>query len=496
VSSFVGIDVGTSATKALAIDREGRVTGRGERAHQTIRPRPGFSEQDPEVWVRAAESALGDLNATEVAGWALTGQMHGLVLLDARQRVLRPAMLWNDGRASLERRMIEQRIGLERLLELVANRSMPGFTASSLLWIREHEPEVWERVRMIMLPKDYVRWRLFGGDPVTDVSDASGTLLFDVRRRCWSPEMLDALEIEPGMLPDVTESTVAVGWAQNGAPVGAGAGDQAAAALGTGLKPDGQIGVALGTSGVVMRLTSAAPTADVDGRLQELCGCGEGIWQSMGVTLAAGGALAWWQRCSGGEPLTTLLAEAERWPVGCDGLTFLPYLSGERAPYLDGEIRGSFAELADHHERGAMTRAVVEGIACSLAEVLAVVSGPTDGTGTARVSGGLARSPLVAEIVASILGRTLEHCEVDDATSFGAAVLAGVVAGGVDGLEEGAGVPRVRSVTEPNPAELEAYRRLREGFRRRHLEAVEPEHPREGSGLISSPFGRAGADPR
>lgn len=478
VTSFVGIDVGTSGTKALAIDREGRVVGRGECSHQTIRARPGYSEQDPDVWVRAAEAALGSLSTGNAAGWALTGQMHGLVLLDAQQRVLRPAILWNDGRAGAERRAIEERIGRTRVLDFVANRSLPGFTASSLLWVREHEPALWSRVRMILMPKDYVRWRLVGGIPATDVSDASGTLLFDVRNRRWSSEMLDELEIDPSLLPEVMESADPVGKAANGALVAAGAGDQAAAALGAGLRPDGQIGVTLGTSGVVMRLTSTAPAEDIEGQLQELCGYGEDVWQRMGVTLSAGGALAWWQRCSGGDPLPALLAEAEAWPIGCDGLTFLPYLSGERAPYLDGDIRGAFHGLSDHHDRGAMTRAVVEGVACSLAEVLKVVAPTLDGTERARVSGGLGQSPLIGKIVASILGLPLEHSDVDDATSYGAALLAGVVSGGFDDLREAATVPRVTGVTQPDGPEVGRYRDLYERFERLHADAVD-----ESSGL-------------
>jgi xylulokinase len=360
--------------------------------------------------------------------------------------------------------MIEEQLGREGLLHLVANVPMPGFTAPSLLWVRDHEPEVWKQVRRVMLPKDYVRWRAVGGESVTDVSDASGTLLFDVRQRRWSTSIIDRLGLEPSWLPEAVEAVERVGWTPGGTPVAAGAGDQAAAALGMGLQPDGAIGVSLGTSGVLAKLRSTPPTADTDGRLQELCGYSAGTWQTMGVTLSAGGSLAWWQRCCREADLQILLGEAAGWPPGCDGLTFLPYLSGERAPHLDEEIRGSFTGLAAHHDRGAMTRAVVEGVACSLSDVLALLQ-PGHLEHPARLTGGLARSPLISEILSSTLGCVLEHTVVDEGAAYGAALLAGVAAGVLEDVAEVSELPRVAKRTEPDASLEDTYRQLRERFR-------------------------------
>ncbi len=462
--TFVGLDVGTSGTKALAVDRRGHVLACAERSHATSRPQPGFSEQDPEDWVRSATQALHDVGQTRPTGLACSGQMHGLVLLDGRGRVLRPAILWNDGRAAAERREIEELVGASRLLSLVANRPVPGFTAPSLLWVRRHEPDIWERVRMMMLPKDYVRWRMMGGAPVTDVSDASGTLLFDVRRRRWSAELLDALELDHTLLPEVIECAAGVGASSDGTSVVAGAGDQAAAALGVGLRANGPIGISVGTSGVLAELRSAPPAAETDGRLQELCAYSSEVWQTMGVTLAAGGSFAWWQGCCGQASAEVLIAEAEAWPPGCEGLTFLPYLSGERAPHHDERLRGSFAGLAAHHDRGALTRAVIEGVACSLADVLALMQSPRR-TLTARLSGGLAKSRLVREIIASVTGLTLELTSVADSAAYGAALLAGVAAHEFD-VHEAAAIPQGFEVTEPVAADQDAYVGLLDRYRR------------------------------
>jgi xylulokinase len=466
MTPFVGIDVGTSGTKVLAVDQHGRVVGAGEQAHRTTNPQPGFSEQDPDQWVSAARAALGQLHGVRPTGIAVTGQMHGLVLVDDRGRLLRPAILWNDGRAASQRRWIEERVGVARLLELSANRAMPGFTASSLLWVREHEPDTFRRVHRILLPKDYVRWRLYGGEPVTDVSDASGTLLFDVRRRAWSSTLVDELGLDPSMLPEVVESTERVAVAAGGTPVAAGAGDQTAAALGIGLLPDGPIGVALGTSGVLTSLSTRPPSDAITGHLQELASYTDGVWQTMGVTLAAGGSVSWWQQVSGKEQLDTLLDEASAWPVGSGGVTFLPYLSGERAPHLDEELRGSFSGLATGHDRGALTRAVIEGVACSLADVLTLLNA-RDGRQArrARVTGGLARSELVSGVVASALGLVLEHTDVEHGTAYGAALLAGMSAGIIASPEEAAALPRVTRVTEPGAEQTDCYEQLRARFR-------------------------------
>jgi xylulokinase len=464
---FVGVDVGTSGTKVVAIDRSGHALARAGASHASHHPRPGFSEQDPEDWVRSATRALAEIGEEPSAGLAFTGQMHGLVLLDGRGRVLRPAILWNDGRSAAERKQIETSIGAARLLDLVANLPIPGFTASSLLWVRNHESEIWSRVRRLMLPKDYVRWRIAGGDSITDVSDASGTLLFDVRRRRWSEEVLDLLDLTPSWLPEAAESAARVTGKGDRTAVAVGAGDQVAAALGVGLRADGPIGISLGTSGVLARLRAAPPSTDSKGTLQELCAYSPDTWQTMGVTLAAGGSLAWWQRCCGGVDTEVLLAEASGWPAGCEGLTFQPYLSGERAPHNDERLRGSFTGLAAHHDRGALTRAVIEGIACSLADVLDLIR-PTPGPGLARISGGLARSRLVREIVASATGMSLELMTVADSAAYGAALMAGVAAGAFADCDEAAAVCAPIAATDPIAADLDAYGEVLDRYRGLH----------------------------
>ncbi|HET8815042.1 MAG TPA: xylulokinase [Solirubrobacterales bacterium] len=463
---FVGVDVGTSGTKVVAIDREGRPLARAKAPHSSSHPRPGFSEQDPEDWVRSATRALGEIGPEPWSGLAFTGQMHGLVLLDGRGRVLRPAILWNDGRSAAERGQIEASVGRARLLDLVANLPIPGFTASSLLWVREHEPEVWKKARQLMLPKDYVRWRIGGGDPVTDVSDASGTLLFDVRRRRWSEEVVARLELNPSWLPGVVESTATVSNSGDRTPVAAGAGDQVAAALGVGLVAGGPIGISLGTSGVLAQLR-AEPPSECDGKLQQLCAYSPDTWQTMGVTLAAGGSLAWWQSCCGGVDTYALLAEASGWTAGCDGLTFQPYLSGERAPHNDETLRGSFTGLAAHHNRGALTRAVVEGIACSLADVLDLI-GPQSASTSARISGGLAESPLVREIIASVTGMSLELMTIADSTAYGAALIAGVAAGAFADCDEAAALCKPVGATDPVEADRDAYAEVLGRYRGLH----------------------------
>lgn len=478
---FVGVDVGTSGTKVVAIDREGKQLARAKAPHASQRPRPGFSEQDPEDWVQSATRALREIGAAPWTGLAFTGQMHGLVLLDGQGRVLRPAVLWNDGRSAAEREQIEARIGAARLLDLVANLPIPGFTASSLLWVRNHEPEVWGKVRRLMLPKDYVRWRIAGGEPVTDLSDASGTLLFDVRRRCWSEEVVAQLGIERSWLPEAVESTATVSEQGDRTAVAAGAGDQVAAALGVGLVAGGPLGISLGTSGVLAQLR-AEPPAESDGKLQQLCAYSPGTWQRMGVTLAAGGSLAWWQRCCGGADTDVLLAEADGLPAGGDGLAFQPYLSGERAPYNDETLRGSFTGLAAHHDRGALTRAVVEGIACSLADVLDLIR-PTAGAGSARISGGLAENRLVREIVASVTGVSLELMTAADSTAYGAALLAGVGAGAFGDCDQAAALCAPVGVTDPVDADRGAYAELLDRYRRLHARlSTSPDPVQERAG--------------
>lgn len=402
-------------------------------------PHPGWSEQDPEDWWTASTRALERLGAGSDA-IGLSGQMHGLVCLDADGAVLRPAILWNDQRTPAECAEIEERVGFERLVALTGNRALTGFTAPKLLWLRRHEPDVYARIRRIMLPKDYVRYRLMG-EWAIDAADASGTLLFDVANRRWSDDVLAALEIPPEWLPPVSESTEI-----------AGAGDQQAAALGVGVVTPGLLSVVLGTSGVVLA-SLPAYAHDAEARVHAFCHAVPDTWEAMGVMLNAAGALQWFHDAFA--PTATfddVTAEASTSPALADGVTFLPYLQGERTPHADPDATASFTGLALRHRRGDLARAVLEGVAYGLRDSLELLRdlGVTPQTG--RVSGGGARSRLWLEIVASVLGLPLERCVVDEGSAYGAALLAGVANGTfASGQQAVESCVRVRETVEPNP---------------------------------------------
>lgn len=453
MTTLVGLDIGTSGVKALALSPDGEVVGRAEEAYPLSVPRPGWAEQDPEDWVLAAERALRRLGA-EAEHVGLSGQMHGLVALDAEQRVLRPAILWNDQRTGAECAEIERLIGLERLIQLTGNRALPGFTAPKLLWLRRHEPEVYERIVHVLLPKDFVRLRLFGR-LATDAADASGTLLFDVAGRRWSEEVLAALEIPSHWLPPVGESTEV-----------AGAGDQAAGAIGVGVHEPGLSSVVLGTSGVVFApLDGYRP--DPEGRAHVFCHAVPGSWHAMGVMLSAAGSLGWFRRiCVDDAPPGRVDAEAAEWEPGAEGVTFLPYLAGERTPHADPHARGAFVGLSLRHDRGALVRAVMEGVAYGLRDCLEVVRELGCEVAAGRVSGGGARSELWLRIVASVLGLPLQRTVVEEGAAYGAALLGGV-AGGVFGdvREAVEACVRVRDEVEPDPEWTSQYAEGYERFR-------------------------------
>jgi xylulokinase len=438
-------------------------------------PRPGWSEQHPELWWHATERALEGLPGGDTAGIGLSGQMHGLVTLDESELPIRPAILWNDQRTGKECREIEERIGLERLISLTGNRALTGFTAPKLLWLRHHEPESYSRIAHVLLPKDYVRLKLTG-ERATDVADGSGTLLLDVAARSWSAEMLEALELDPAWLPPVLESPELSGHTRAGVPVAAGAGDQAAGALGVGVDRPGPLSIVIGTSGVVF---AALPEfrADPWARVHAFCHAVPGAWHQMGVMLSAAGSLAWLRAIVGAE-FGELDAEADRWMPGAEGLTFLPYLSGERTPHADPDARGAFTGLSIRHDRGALARAVMEGVACGLRDSFDLVHG--DGLG--RASGGGAQSELWLRIIASVLEIPLERVAVEEGAAYGAALLGGV-AGGVwtDVGEAVAACVRPRGRVEPVAEWLEPYRELLERYRALYpalKTSIEQESPR------------------
>jgi xylulokinase len=443
---LVGLDVGTSGVKGIAIDGEGRILAVAEEGYPLSTPQPGWAEQDPEDWWRATQAVLARLPDGPVG---LSGQMHGLVVLDADDTVLRPAILWNDQRTSAECAEIEERIGFERLIELTGNRALTGFTAPKLLWLRRHEPDVYARIRHVLLPKDYVRFRLTG-ERAIDAADASGTLLFDVAERRWSEEVCAALELPLEWLPPAYESTEI-----------AGAGDQAAAALGAGIAQPGPVSVVLGTSGVVFAaLPAYAP--DARARVHTFCHAVPGTWHAMGVMLSAAGSAAWLRAALGADH-AVLDAEASRWEPGAEGVLFAPYLSGERTPHPDPDARGAFTGLSLRHDRGALWRAMLEGVAFGLRDSLELLRELGARPETGRVSGGGARSELWLQIVASVLGLPLERMESDEGSAFGAALLAGVRAGVfADADEAVARCVRVRSVVEPVWDYERGYERFRQ----------------------------------
>jgi xylulokinase len=449
--ALVGIDVGTTGVKAVALSRDGDVLGVAEEEYPLSLPQPGWAEQDPEDWRRAAERALASLGV-EQASLGLTGQMHGLVLLDDSDRVLRPAILWNDQRTSAEVEEIEQAVGRERLLELTGNRALTGFTAPKLLWVRRHEPDVWAQARHMLLPKDYVRLWLTG-ERVIDAAEASGTLLFDVAGRRWSEEVCAALGVPTEWLPPVRESS----------DVG-GAGDQQAGAVGVGAVRPGILSIALGTSGVVFApLDRYRP--EPEGRLHVFCHALPATWEAMGVMLSAAGSLRWLRDVVGGD-YARLTAEAAEWGPGVDGLTFLPYLQGERTPHADPFARGAFVGLSLGHDRGALVRAVLEGVAYGLRDSLELLRGLGVRAETARASGGGARSDLWLRIVASVLGIPIERTAVEEGAAYGAALLGAVAAGEFADVGEAVGAcVRVRDVVEPDPAWQAVYEERYPRFR-------------------------------
>jgi xylulokinase len=446
---LIGLDVGTSGVKAIAISPDGELLATAEESYPLSTPRPGWAEQDPEDWWLAAQSCLARLPDGPIG---LSGQMHGLVVLGDDGRVLRPAILWNDQRTQAECDEIERRVGFERLVALTGNRALTGFTAPKLLWLRRHEPDTYAQIRHVLLPKDYVRFRLTG-ERAIDAADASGTLLFDVARRRWSEEVCEAIEIPLEWLPPSFESTEV-----------AGAGDQAAAALGVGIVAPGPVSVVLGTSGVVFAVLPAyAP--DAQARLHVFCHAVPGTWHAMGVMLSAAGSAAWLRRSLGADH-TALDGEAATWEPGTEGLLFAPYLAGERTPHPDPDARGAFTGLSLRHDRAALWRAMLEGVAYGLRDSLELLGSLGVRPEVGRVSGGGARSELWLRILASVLRLPLERMESEEGSAFGAALLAGVRAGVfADATEAAARCVRARDRIEPDPAWAEVYARGYDNYR-------------------------------
>ena len=476
---LLGIDVGTGGCKALLVDSRGEVIAHATTEYPLSTPKPLWCEQDPEQWWSATSASIKKVLATanvepgRVAGVGLTGQMHGLVLLDGHGEVLRPAILWNDQRCAEQCDEIHAMIGRETMIARTGKPVLTGFTAPKILWVRTHEPEVFRAAASMLLPKDFVRYRLTGMFQ-SDVTDASGTSLFDVGERRWSDEILETLRIPRAWLPEVTESPVPTGAVSaagalitglvEGTPVVAGAGDQAAEAVGCGVVDDGSVSITIGTSGVVFAATRAF-TPDPAGRLHAYCHATAGLWHVMGVMLSAGGSLRWYRDMLGSDSYDTLIEAAAGVEPGCEGLLFLPYLSGERTPHADPHARGAFVGLTLRHGRSHLTRAVLEGITFGLKDSLELAGALGVAVTRVRVSGGGARSAMWRQLMADILNVEVATVNVTRGAAFGAALLAGVGVGAWPGVVDAArSVVRETDLLRPGADRSvydECYRRYR-----------------------------------
>lgn len=445
MAHVIGIDASTTATKAVLIDETGTVHGVGTTEYGFEVPRPLWSEQSPTLWWDATIASIRSVLATtgvagtDVAAVGLTGQMHGLVLLGTGGEILRPAILWNDQRTAAECDVIRQAVGPERLIELTGNDALTGFTAPKLVWVRDHEPDVWARIAHVLLPKDYVRLQLTG-DYALDKADGAGTILFDLATRDWSPEVLAALGIDPRWLPPTFEGPQVTGVVsavaaaatglRAGTPVVAGGGDQAANAVGVGVIDPGAMALSLGTSGVVFAATDR-PIHEARGVVHAFCHAVPERWHMMSVMLSAAGSLRWFRdTLAPGEDFGALVAAAAEVPAGSDGLLFLPYLTGERSPHPDPLARGAFVGLTVRHDRRHLTRAVLEGVAFGLRDGLDLMTAAgMPVPRQIRASGGGTASPLWRQILADVLETELATVDTTEGAAYGAGLLASVAAG-------------------------------------------------------------------
>jgi len=496
---WLGLDIGTTGSRAVLIDDAGRVHSAGGAEHAPMaQPEPTWAEQDPDDWWRAAQQAIrsalaaGNVSGADVAGVGLSGQMHGAVLLDASGRVIRPSIIWCDQRSQAEADWFTNAVGAARLKEITCNPALTGFTVPKLLWVRAHEPANYARMRMLLLPKDYIRFRLTG-DFATEVSDASGMLLLDVPRRHWSEEILKVLELDRRWLPLVAESHVPTARisaeaaaATNltaGTPVVGGGGDQAAGGVGNGIVEPGIVSSTIGTSGVLFAHTDS-PSLDRGGRVHTFCHAVAGRWHVMAVTQGAGLSLRWFRDnfglpspAGGRDPYELLTEEAASAPAGCEGLIYLPYLMGERTPHLDPLARGVFFGLTARHTRAHMIRAVLEGVAFSLRDGLDIFEEMGVPSKQIRASGGGGRSALWRQIQADVFDREMVTTSATEGSAFGAALLAAAGTGQFGSIQEacraaievtGRSVPdpaRARLYAETHAVYRDLYARLREQFR-------------------------------
>jgi xylulokinase len=487
---LLGIDVGTSGCKSVLLDASGAVAARAAAEYPISSPRPLWTEQDPEDWWRSAAASVAEAleragaTGADVAAVGLTGQMHGMVLLDAAGKVLRPCIMWNDQRTAAECAEITERVGAERVIGLTGNPVLPGFTAPKLAWTRRHEPEVFARAARVLLPKDYLRYRLTG-EFITEPSDASGTALFDISGLSWCDEMLDAAGVPRAWLPQIHPSPEAAArlgadaaracGLLEGTPVASGGGDQAAQAVGMGILDEGCVSVSMGTSAVLFAPSDSC-RVEASGRLHTFCHAVPGKWALLGVVLSAGGSLRWHRDAlceperrraaeTGSDAYDLMLAGAAEVPPGAEGLFFLPYLTGNRVPHADPAARGAFVGLVLRHTRAHLTRALLEGVSFALNDSLRNMRGLGLAPEEIVASGGGARSALWRQLLADVFAAPLAAVTVDEGAAFGAALLAGVGAGVYPDVPSACrAVVRRGERTPPGP-DAEVYARLYECFR-------------------------------
>lgn len=471
---FLGIDVSTTGSKALLVDETGQCAAVASTPHTLQTPKPLWSEQDPAEWWAASSMAIqaalnqAGVDGSSVAAVGLTGQMHGLVLLDAAGEVLRPAILWNDQRTQAQCDEIHRRVGKEHMIQVSGNVALTGFTAPKILWVQQNEPEVYARARHVLLPKDYVRFKLTG-EYAMDKADGSGTVLFDIKQRNWSSELLETLGIDPDWMPPtfegpqvtgrVTAEASAITGLKTGTPVVAGGGDQAAQAVGVGAVKEGIIALTLGTSGVVFAAADSA-VIEPEGKLHSFCHAVPGKWHFMGVMLSAAGSLRWYRDTFAPETsYDDLLAPAVEIAAGSDGLLFLPYLTGERTPHPDPLARGAFVGLTIRHGLPHCTRAVLEGVAFGLKDSFELMKeGGLKTIGQVRVSGGGANSDLWRQILADVFETELVTVNTTEGAAYGAALLAGVGVGNWETVESACDAAiRVTGSTQPDESQMEKY---------------------------------------
>ncbi|HNF94768.1 MAG TPA: xylulokinase [Anaerolineales bacterium] len=473
---FLGIDTSTTSSKALLIDSNGVVIAVAAASHTLQTPKPLWSEQNPREWWDAVAASIksvlekAGVSGERVVAVGLTGQMHGLILLDENGSVLRPAILWNDQRTQSQCDEIHQVIGKEKFIQITGNVALTGFTAPKILWVKENEPSVYARAKHVLLPKDYIRFCLTG-EYAMDKADGAGTVLFDLKVRDWSDEVLAALGIPREWMPrtfegtaftgKVTEEAARLTGLKAGTPVAAGGGDQAAGAVGVGAVEPGIVGLTVGTSGVVFATTPSA-LIEPEGRLHAFCHAVPGMWHFMGVMLSAAGSLQWYRdTLAPNVSFDELVKEAESAPAGSEGLLFLPYLSGERTPYPDPLARGSFVGLTLRHTRAHMTRAVLEGVAFGLKDSFTLIQNAGLGKITqVRASGGGTKGALWRQILASALEAELVTVNTSEGTAFGAALLAGVGAGTWSDVASACkSTIQLTGQTLPDDAQVNSYRR-------------------------------------